>query len=72
MTHRTTDSDPRLDRWGSLRARWETAERDARQASAEMDALLAEMCDHRPVTRVAEDVGLSRQEVHRRIARVKR
>jgi len=36
-----------------------------------MDALLAEMCAERPVTHVARDVGLGRQEVHRRIARVR-
>ena len=35
------------------------------------DALLAEMCEGRPVSRVAADVGLSRQEVHRRIARAR-
>lgn len=64
-------SDPRLDRWGSLRARWEQAEADARQASDQMDTLLAEMCAERPVTHVASDVGLSRQEVHRRIARAR-
>jgi len=71
VTARTTASDPRLARWGSLRARWETAEAAARQAADEMDALLAEMCTDRPVTHVAADVGLSRQEVHRRIARAR-
>lgn len=67
----TTVSDPRLEQWGSLRDRWRRAATDARQASDEMDQLLAEMCADRPVTHVAIAVGLSRQEVHRRIARVR-
>ncbi len=71
MTDRNTAGDPRLARWGSLRARWERSETDARNASAEMDQLLAEMCAERPVTHVAANVGLSRQEVHRRIARAR-
>lgn len=71
MTARTPQDDPRLARWGSLRARWERSEIDARAASREMDELLAEMCAERPVSYVARDVGLSRQEVHRRIARVR-
>lgn len=63
--------DPRLARWGSLRSRWEQAAADTAALSREMDALLAEMCAERPVTHVARDVGLGRQEVHRRIARVR-
>lgn len=64
-------SDPRLARWGSLRARWEQAQADERTAAEAMDRLLADMCAERPVSHVAQDVGLSRQEVHRRIARVR-
>lgn len=72
MTTDTAATTAHLDRWESLRDRWERAETDARQAGHDMDALLAEMADSTPVAAVAATVGLSRQEVHRRIARHRR
>ena len=60
-----------LDRWRAARSRWEHATTEAAEASAEMDELLTLMCETRPVSHVAADVGLSRQEVHRRIARAR-